>query len=147
MLLFYKIGPNVQSKITDDVYDDLNPRFIEGSSKIIFSSNRSQDSLKTGFKDPNRLKGDKDLFEYDLSKKSLVLKNITNTDGIDENFPDEYGKGQYTYLSDESGVYNRYVAQIDSVISHIDTTMHYRYIDFICEEDNTLPNGKYTLLP
>ena len=32
----------------------------------------------------------------------------------------------YTYLSDESGIWNRNIATIDSVISHVDTIVHYR---------------------
>ena len=35
--------------------------------------------------------------------------------------------GKIYYLSDASGIYNRYVAVIDSAISHIDTVEHYRH--------------------
>ena len=124
----YKIAPNTQEKITNDVFDDLNPRFTEGSSKIIFTSNRETDSLYTNQKFDGKLKHNKDIYEYDLKSRSQVLRNLTNTPTIDENNPQEYGKYTYTYLSDETGVENRYVSQTDSVISHIDTTVHYRYI-------------------
>ncbi len=35
-------------RLTNDFYDDLNPRFIENSTKIVFSSNRNSDTLIMG---------------------------------------------------------------------------------------------------
>ena len=38
----------VEIRLTDDVYDDYNPRFVKNSSQIIFSSNRDGDTIKFG---------------------------------------------------------------------------------------------------
>lgn len=32
-----------------------------------------------------------------------------------------------SYLSDNNGISNRYIAEFDSVITHVDTSAHYRY--------------------
>ncbi len=41
--------------------------------------------------------------------------------------PRPYPNGQFSFLSDENGIYNRYIGRLDSTISRIDTTIHYRY--------------------
>src|SRR5690606_32993209 len=75
----FDIPSRRDERITHDWYDDLNPRFIENSSKIIFSSNRVQDTLKReAFKEMPQF-NNYDLFIYDYSKKDPVLKRVTNT--------------------------------------------------------------------
>ena len=47
-IFVFTAGSNAYEQITKDVYDDLNPRFIDYSTKIIFSSNRPDDTLRNG---------------------------------------------------------------------------------------------------
>ena len=61
-----------------------------------------------------------------MSKKP-VLQRITNTPLANEIQPMEYSDGYLTYLSNQNGIYNRFLARFDSAISFIDTTTHYRY--------------------
>jgi hypothetical protein len=119
-------GSNAYDQITDDVYDDMNPRFIDHSTKIIFSSNRSNDTLKNGG-DIYKMQPHYDIFEYNLLTHSKALTRITNTPDIDETYPAPYCQGYVSYLSAASGVMNRNIARVDSSISFVDTSAHYRY--------------------
>ena len=124
LYLYYLIG-NRQEQLTNDSFDDLEPRFAKDSKAVIFVSDRKSDSLYVA---SNRLDRNKnrDVFVMDLANRS-VLERITNTKNIDERTPFAYNQGKYTYLAAKEGVYDRYVARYDSVISRIDTTVHYRY--------------------
>src|SRR5690606_3181063 len=124
-----KLSSNVLEQITNDVYDDKMPRFIDNDSKIIFTSNRSTDSLEVKIREDayNKKVDNWDVYVYNYTKRSPNLLRLTETPHIDEKYPSVFESGKYTYLSDENGIFNRYIAQIDSAISHIDTTIHYRY--------------------
>lgn len=116
-------------RITNDIYDDLNPRFTENSTKIVFSSNRPGDTLVTGVKGGfANQKTDYDIFLNNYAAKSQVLRRITNTPGINEKQPAGYTKNYLSYLSDESGIYNQYLGRPDSAVAYVDTTVHYRYL-------------------
>lgn len=120
-------GTNTFEQITKDVYDDMWPRFIDHSTKIIFSSNRPDDSLKNEG-DIHKMQSHYDIFEYNLATHSKALTRITNTPDVDETYPIPYCKGYISYLSNASGVTNRNIARIDSSISFVDTSAHYSYI-------------------
>ncbi len=155
-LYLYNAVGNRQENLTNDPYDDLQPRFIDGGDKIIFSSNRPDDTLRTGQNVATDHQEATDLFIYDLKNRGKVLQRVTNTPGINEVQPSAYDSSRYTYLSDANGVKNRYVARFDSVISHIDTTVHYRkftvthpltdYSRNVLEYEIDPGTGNYTLL-
>ncbi|MBN8702218.1 MAG: hypothetical protein J0M08_04080 [Bacteroidetes bacterium] len=116
---------NAYEQITNDIFDDLHPRFALNGTKVVFSSNRTNDTLKASTE--NKLtEFTKDIFAYDYQKKSPVLKRVTNTPFIDEDHAADYMDGYISFLSDASGIKNRYVAKFDSTISYIDTATHYR---------------------
>jgi WD40 repeat protein len=46
LYLYQVIGNNFE-RLTNDIWDDMNPSFIEGGRRIIFSSNRNDDTLRT----------------------------------------------------------------------------------------------------
>jgi hypothetical protein len=128
-IYLYNIGANTQQQITNDIFDDLNPRFINNSQQIIFSSNRPDDTLRTAKNiDIKAYSSTKDLFAYNLNSKSNVLRRVTNTPNINETQPIQWEGNKVAYLANSNRVYNRYVAEFDSVISHIDTIAHYRQI-------------------
>jgi len=126
-IFVHNIAANANEKITNDIADDLSPGFIDNSQKIIFSSNRSSDSLSSEGNKKTELLLTHDIFIYDYKNKSNNLTRITNTPYIDETQPYQISGDTYTYLSSKNGVVNRYISQYDSVISHIDTTTHYSY--------------------
>jgi len=119
---------NTLEQITNDIYDDRYPTFIKSGNAILFSSNRDLDSLKPIKKSKNLdLGSGYDLFIYDYQNKGEVLFRATNTYGVDEMMPQEVGNLKFQYLSDQNGIFNRYVGFIDSSITSIDTVEHYRY--------------------
>jgi Tol biopolymer transport system component len=124
----YNIIAGSYEQITKDVYDDLNPRFINHSGEIIFSSNRDNDTIRFDpVVSPKSLHADHDIFIYNYSGKRPVLRRITSTPKVDEIQPMAYDDNFFCFLSDQNGIYNRYVARFDSAITFIDTATHYRY--------------------
>lgn len=138
-IFIYDIGSNSFKQITKDHYDDLNPRFINNSSGIIFSSNRISDTLRfeTKYK-PQKVQKNYDLFLYKLKPESNILRRVTETPLANEIKAMQYEQGYITYLSDQNGIYNRYLGWFDSAISYIDTTTHYRYFT------NSYPISNYS---
>jgi len=128
-IFVYNVGSGTFKQITNDLADDLNPHFIENSSKIIFSSNRISDTLKVErhYEDHAKIANFYDVFVYDLKSENTVLTRITNTKYINETQPVELDKNKYLFLSNENGITNKHLATYDSTISHIDTTVHYKY--------------------
>lgn len=121
----YQVLGNNQEQLTFDVYDDLNARFIENDTRIIFSSNRPDDTLRK--EDGELINLNRDIFIFDYENRSQILERVTNTPDVDEHHPFEYKPKHFTYLGNALGNDNRYLATIDSAISRIDTTIHYRY--------------------
>ena len=124
IFIFYVLGGRLEQH-TNDQYDDLNPRFVRNDNAIIFASNRDDDTLRVR-KAPRYNPNSTDIFIYDLENSSSVLERLTNTAGINEIQPAQFDSVRYTYLTDEGNIWNRALAQFDSTISHVDTTIHYR---------------------
>ncbi|MDQ3190278.1 MAG: hypothetical protein M3Q58_01655, partial [Bacteroidota bacterium] len=124
----YNIGANTQKQITNDIFDDLNPRYINDGKQIVFSSNRTDDTIRTKGVDIKSYNSNRDVFIYNVTSKSNVLTRVTNTPNVDEIQPQGWEGSDISYLSNQNRVYNRHIAQFDSVISHIDTSAHYRQV-------------------
>ncbi len=125
LYLYHVIG-NRQEQLTDDQYDDLDPRFVDGGRSIIFSSDRTDDTLRANA-DVAPGNHAKDVFLFDLATRSPILTRLTSTPDANEVQPAAYDSTGYTCLSDVDGVMNRWLIRYDSAISHIDTAIHYRY--------------------
>ncbi len=122
----HDIVSSTNMQITNDVSDDLDPRFIDGDRKIIFSSNRLSDTLSVATGTQERA-FTKELFIYDFKGRSDGLMRL-NDNSSNNNFdPEEIGENRFIQLSDDLGTVNRYVSKFDSTVSFIDTTIHYRY--------------------
>ncbi len=126
-IFVWNVRARASTQITKDLYDDVQPRFTNGSSKIIFASNRVNDTISAGsfYQDAQKKK---DLFLYDYASQSEILARITNTPNVDEYQPMEADSGRYAYIGDANGIRNRYIATVDSTISFVDTVEHYRFI-------------------
>lgn len=133
----YNVRARTSQQITNDIYDDLNPKFAMGSKFIIFSSNRINDSLVTDRKQMQPPASHFDIFLFENNSRNKVLKRVTNTQLADEVQPIALDSSKFAFLSNQTGIFNRYIASIDSVISFIDTTEHYRYVV------NTSPQTNY----
>ena len=137
-IYIHTISSGTNEQITRDLPDDVNPSFLKDSpNEIIFSSNRLSDTI-TNTADPfEKLSANFDMFTYDVAKRNNVLVRLSEGKYTDRFEPEGLGKNKFTYLGDQNGIMNRYVAKFDSSISFIDTTTHYRY--FI----NSLPVTNY----
>lgn len=119
------------TQLTKDRWDDMAPRFVMDDRYIIFSSTRTEDTLRpTPLRQAAELEIPKssDIFLYDYLNKSAQLLQLTNTIGINETEPIQLDSSHFAYLSDENGIKNRYTSTLDSTIAYIDTVVHYRYI-------------------
>ena len=125
-IYIHNIIANTNEQITKDNADNLNPKYIN-DKEIIFSSNRISDTLFFGSKDEIETSNFHDIFTYNIKDKTKTLKRITETEYVNETKPSSLGENNFTFLSDENGIINRYAAKYDSTISFIDTSIHYRY--------------------
>ena len=124
----FDIAAGSHEQLTNDFYDDLNPRFIQNGRKIIFSSNRVSDTLQFNMDSmPMQVPEKNNIFLYDYKSRDPVLKRLTDSPLADDIQPMEYSPGYITYLSDENGIYNQYLGRFDSTIARVDTAVHYRY--------------------
>jgi Tol biopolymer transport system component len=154
LYLYHVIG-NRQEQLTDDQFDDLDPQFVDDGRRIIFSSDRTNDTLRTGG-EVALVNGPKDIFLLDLETRSPVLTRLTNTPGVNETQPAAWDSTTYTFLSERDGIRNRFLVRYDSAVSHIDTVVHYRFFTVeerltdlkrsILEQDVNAVRGRYTQL-
>lgn len=151
-LFVYNRVTSTSMRLTYDLADDLDPHFTKDGKKIIFSSNRTNDTLikTTDYLKNYPLKDNFDLYVYDFKNKSNILTKLTDDPYSDETAPINIASDRYLYLSNKTGVTNNFVAQYDSAISFVDTTVHYRYFSNIRQVSNySLPilefnlNGNY----
>jgi len=126
-LFVYNLSAGSSEQVTNDAADELYPRFAENSTKIIFASNRVNDTLFVDKSIRPKVMPTYDLFVYDFKNKTKVLQRVTNTPFNDETYPEPIKKNTYSFLSDENGVINRVLATYDSTISYVDTITHYRF--------------------
>jgi len=126
-IFLFHAQASLLENITDDIYDDLNPRIMNDGKSVIFSSNRPDDSLSNQKYYDKESLNTYDLFVYNPEKDDKQLLRVTNTPNANENNPRVMENGELLYLSDENGITNRYIAKLDSTITKIDTIVHYAH--------------------
>lgn len=92
-------------RLTNDVYDDIDPSFIPNSSSIIFSSNRVSDTLDVKEQNLDQVGNNYNIFYYDLDTTKNVLTRVTNTVSQDIK-PIALSDNKIYYLSDQRGIRN-----------------------------------------
>lgn len=138
-IYLFDIPSNSHKQITDDYFTDLEPTFMQGKKLIVFSSNRSSDTLKPQDKPEDQLNSF-DLFAYDNSSNSSLLKRLTETPLASETGAKQFKSAELSYLSDENGYSNLYSGKFDSAIAFVDTTVHYRYFMESARQTNYTTN-------
>ncbi len=134
----FDIPSRKEKQLTNDIYDDANPRYTDGSSKIIFSSNRPTDSLNAGIMSGLRPDNNYDVYLYDIeeSMKTRMLKRLTKTPYINETNPIEYKRNYYAYLSDYNGTKNRYASRLEEEYDY--TAIYIKYFEYTEKPIDTL---------
>jgi Tol biopolymer transport system component len=124
----YRYALNVRAaiRINNDFWDDLDavPVKIRGRQGVLFSSNRQTTTLKREKLDTTLPIGDYDLWYYDLDGKSGELVQITDTPFGNERQPTAIDDIHFSFLSDASGIYNRYQAHLEDYIDHYEQTIY-----------------------
>ncbi|HEY3401944.1 MAG TPA: translocation protein TolB [Ohtaekwangia sp.] len=93
-------------RLTNDIFDDVDPSFIPNTNQIVFSSNRTNDTLKARSTPAfDKLTNNYNLFIFDLDSASLKVKRITNTLSKDVS-PLAHNENMFYYLSDQRGIVN-----------------------------------------
>ena len=92
-------------RLTNDLYDDLDPSFIPNSNTIVFSSNRSTDSLVNKVTDYAKSTNRYNLFLFNLDTTHVQVTKLTNTVGKDFK-PKAIDSDNVYYLSDQRGIIN-----------------------------------------
>lgn len=106
--------------ITDDFWDEkeLSLARLGGKVGLLFTSNRTTLSMKPTEFDGKIAPTTVDLFFYDLKAKDQenALTRLTNTPHANEKSIQSISPSKFSYLSDQNGIYNRYVAILDTVL-------------------------------
>lgn len=98
---------NALKRITDDQYDDIDPVFIPGTSAVIFSSNRVNDSVNVSGVKLDAIDNNFNLFLYNLDTTTAKFMRLTNTYSVDRK-PIPKNAYEVFYLSDQKGITNLY---------------------------------------
>ena len=125
-IFVYNLFSNTVERITNDFFTDLSPVFTSDDRQIIFSSNRTEETLELQ-KAPGPQPRQFNLFSYNYAEKGEQLRNLTAQKISNSILPKTFSGNKLLYLNDSSGYFNLYEAFFDSVVQAIDTTVHYRY--------------------
>lgn len=115
-LFLLNLMSNDQKQLTDDLPDDLNPRFTR-HNQILFSSNRVSGNSK-------KIAAQYDIYRTPIERFDPVAMVKRKGDQL-QIIPLQ--KDEFLYLTDENGIRNRVFAQYDSTVLFVDTAIHYRY--------------------
>lgn len=106
-LFLYDIARGRVQQLTNDLYDDLSPRFVGSAGKVIFTSNRLKDSLDIDKGSYKTLTNRFNLFLHEGKPKQEILKRLVDSIGSVSNPVVTDGNTVY-FLSDEKGIRNIY---------------------------------------
>ena len=103
-LYLLRAGSRQPERLTNDLFDDVQPVFLPGGQGLVFSSNRYLDSL--GRPRPatfQNVVNNYDLFVYHLDGRALPVETLVSTIS-NETHPRAIADDEILYLSEESGV-------------------------------------------
>ena len=123
-IFVYKINERKIEQITNDVYDDLDPSFAAFPNKngILFSSNRpSANALKADTAIASR--NNFNVFMVDNWTKSEFrqITMLTNQAMGQARYPLQYNVNHFTFVSDATGIGNRYAGFFTTKRAGLDT--------------------------
>lgn len=92
-------------RLTNDLFDDFDPAFIPNTNTLIFSSNRTTDTVNTVRRDFSKAATNYNLYAYNLDTTTNVVTKVTNTLSRDY-APRAVDGNNIYYLSDQRGIIN-----------------------------------------
>lgn len=93
-------------RLTNDLFDDLDPSFVPGTNSVVFSSNRVTDTINTRGQSFQKIPTvNYNLFLFNLDTTKNVVYRLTNTLSKDYH-PVAVNENVYYYLSDQRGITN-----------------------------------------
>ncbi len=157
-LYLISLRRNSIKRITSDFYDDVNPRFIPGTSSIIFSSNRTTDSIDVKGQKIEKVSNTYNIFIYNIDSTKKTVHRITNNLSKSVK-PLAVNSNEYYFISDQQGINNLYkydlskkiyhqVSNFGSGIKDFDISYDKQYFSFVMSEkgkDNLYLKQNYNL--
>ncbi|UOQ75849.1 hypothetical protein MUN84_14550 [Hymenobacter sp. 5516J-16] len=106
-LYLLRAGSRTPEKLTNDVFDDVEPSFLPGGGGIVFSSNRWLDSAGTAKGSFGAVVNNYDLYLCHLDGRPQPVEVLANTIS-NEGRPRAISDSEILFLSEESGVRSLY---------------------------------------
>lgn len=118
----YQTRTQQVERITNDYYDDLDAvvTTIDGEKGILFVSNRPDTLLENRSLDTILPINTFDVFFYNMSRNLKELVRVSHTPYVDERHPMPVNNKYFSFLSNQSGVYNRKMAKLEDYVHHYD---------------------------
>ena len=125
-VFIYNTATTALRQLSNDFWDDLDAVAVNlgGHKGILFSSNRLNERWETERLDSVLPVNHYDLFYKDLEDTSKNLVRITATPEANEHGAAAIDTTFFTFLSDESGVYNRQIAHLEDFLVRTDTIFY-----------------------
>ena len=123
-LFVYKIEANKLEQLTNDVYDDIDASFVSFPNKtgIVFASNRpNANAVNSDTALPSKNPFNIFLLDYLTGKQISQLSNLKFGNA---RYPMQYNVNHFTYVSDESGVGNRWAGFFSTQREGLDTLFY-----------------------
>ncbi len=120
-IFIYQIAGNGWKQVTNDPFSDFTPSFSINGNSVLYSSNRQDDTIRRKY-NLDVFSTDKSIFKIDI--KGNNLEKISES--VSATSPKEFNNG-IVYLDSRNGISNVILAERDSAIKNIDTTIHFRY--------------------
>jgi hypothetical protein len=130
-LFQYNIVNRNVRRLTNDFWDDLDAVVVNvrGQRGILFASNRLTNKLANERIDSILPINSFDIFYKNLEDTSHNLVQVTNTPFADERSPNILDSTYFSYLSNESGIYNRQAAYLTEVFDFAENTHFYKKLN------------------
>ncbi|RFP63581.1 hypothetical protein D0N36_18600 [Hymenobacter lapidiphilus] len=106
-LYLLRAGSRTPEKLTDDVFDDVEPVFMPDGQSLIFSSNRWLDSAGTARGSFASVVDNYDLYRYHLDGRPQPVEVLVGTIS-NETRPRPLSNDEVLFVSEESGVRSIY---------------------------------------
>ncbi|UYZ61715.1 hypothetical protein [Hymenobacter weizhouensis] len=112
-LYLLRAGKRTPERLTNDVFDDVEPVFLPGGNGIVFSSNRWLDSAGAATGDFASVVNNYDLFLYHLDGRAQPVETLVSTIS-NEGRPRALSDTEILFASEESGVRSLYRLRLPS---------------------------------